>query len=153
MISDKHKITYKPDEQNRINEVLISENTSGSSIEVTKYENRLADYFDVKHAIALSSGTAAIHCAINSLRIERGDEIIMHPAAPLMTAYPLLLQGVKIIFCDINARNFTFDYCQLESIITTKTKAIITVPMWGYPIEMDNLLKLAQLNKIVVIEE
>lgn len=135
-------------------QTLWAKQLSGTADIVEVYERDLAKYFGTKYAIACSNGTFAIHLALLGLGIKEGDEIIVPPTAPVMTVLPVILAKAKPIFVDtLNDENFGFDLQDLEKKITKKTKAIITVPMWGYPMDMSQLLKIAKKHAIPVIED
>lgn len=126
---------------------------SGTSKWIKDYEEKLASFFKCKYAVAISSGTSAIHCALYASNVKEGDEVIVPPTAPMMTALPILELKANPIFVDTNLNNFGYDIEDLRKKITSKTKAIICVPMWGYPFEYDEIKEICKSNKIALIED
>ncbi|WP_276505066.1 DegT/DnrJ/EryC1/StrS family aminotransferase [Terrimonas pollutisoli] len=115
------------------------------------YENYLKNYFGVKYCLAVSSGTASLIVALKALDAGSKDEIIAPPTAPLCTAYPVLSTGATLRFCDIRPYNLGLDLIMLSSLINKRTKAIIEVPMWGYPTPVDELKDFARKKNIPLI--
>jgi perosamine synthetase len=127
---------------------------SGTADIVAEFEQAVASYFYSPYAVASCNGTAAIHLALLALDITAGDEVIVPPTAPVMTVLPILLANAVPVFADvISDQNFGFDLSNVQQKITPKTKAIITVPMWGYPMEMSRLVVLCQKKNIALIED
>lgn len=120
---------------------------------VKKFENELKLKFDSKYAVACSSGTAAIHCALLALGIKAGDEVIVPNLTVIMTIMPLLYIGAVPVFVDCDKDNIDFDYNDLETKITDKTKAIIPVYMWGLPYNITKLNNIAKKYKLRIIED
>jgi perosamine synthetase len=106
---------------------------SGTSEAVGLYEDALAEWFDAKHAIALSSGTAAISVALFAAGVAAGDEVLLTPTSPLCTVYPVLAAGAVPVFCDTRAESFGIDPASLAERASPRSRAILDVPMWGYP--------------------
>lgn len=135
-------------------DALRARQLSGTAVVVEEFEKDLTKYFGTKYAIACSNGTMAIHLALLALGIKGGDEVILPPTAPVMTVLPVLLARATPIFVDTKSDvNFGFDTSDLLEKITLKTKAVITVPMWGYPIEMNDLIRISKEKNIPVIED
>lgn len=151
-IDDKYLIKNDNDEK-LIMKALDDLKLSGTSDIVEKYETKLAAFFGSKYAIAVSSGTAAIHSALCALNIKNGDEIIIPATTVMMTAMPILQLSANPIFVDTNKNNFGFDINSLKRNITKKTKAIICVPMWGYPFDYKELTEIANDYQIPLIED
>lgn len=117
------------------------------------FEEQLANYFGVKNAVAVSSGTAAIHLALAALNIGKGDEVLVPSTTVIMTIMPILYQGAIPIFVDCQKDNIDFDYVDLEKKITNRTKAIIPAYLWGCSYNIDNLIKISQKYKLHIIED
>jgi perosamine synthetase len=126
---------------------------AGTAETVAEYERQLAKYFGVKHALAVSSGTAALHLLLYLLDVGEGDEVIVPPTAPIMSALPIIAVGAVPVFVDVEPDSFSYDLKDLEQKLTTFTKAIVTVPMWGYPIKMDRLRDIASTYHVPLIED
>lgn len=151
-IKDKFLIKNDGDKKSIIR-AIDNLKLSGTSDIVKEYETKLATFFESKYAIAVSSGTAAIHSALFALNVKNGDEVIVPPTAPIMSASPILLQSAKPIFVDTNKNNFGFDTNSLKRNITNKTKAIICVPMWGYPFDYKELIEVCKDFQVPLIED
>ncbi|MDQ1250750.1 MAG: perosamine synthetase, partial [Actinomycetota bacterium] len=129
----KHTV-LGPAEHEAVAAVLAGADLSGNAHAVTDYETALRAWFTSAHAVACSSGTAALHLAMLALGIGPGDEVIVSAAAPAMTALPVLALGAVPVFADIaDPTTFALDRDDIAAKTTGRTKAVVTVPMWGYP--------------------
>ena len=104
-------------------------------------------------AHAMSSGTGALQAILYILGITKGDEIIIPATSPIMTALPVLSVGATPVFVDCSNSDFSIDPDDLERKITKKSKVIICVPMWGYPIEIIRTKNIAKKHNLIVIED
>jgi dTDP-4-amino-4,6-dideoxygalactose transaminase len=118
-----------------------------------EFQKRWAQYCGVKHAIALNSGTSALHVAVAAAGIGPGDEVICPSYTFIGTAAAVLHQNAVPIFVDVDARTYNIDPAAAKAAITPKTKAIVAVHLHGHPAEMGPLLDLAKKHNIVVIED
>ena len=151
-IDDKFLIKNDDDKES-LDRAIDSLKLSGTSEIVEEYEKKLATFFGSKHAIAVSSGTAAIHSALCALGVKNGDEVIVPSTTVMMTVIPVLQQSAIPVFADTNRDNFGFDIDSLKRCITDKTKAIICVPMWGYPFDYKELKEVSEDNQIPIVED
>lgn len=127
---------------------------SGNAAVVGVYEQALAGYFGCRCAIACSSGTAAIHLALLALGVSADEEVIVPAAAPVMTALPVLAVGARPVFVDVaDARAFALDLNDVEAKITSRTRAVISVPMWGYPADGLELVEACQRWGLPLVED
>ncbi|MDD5528163.1 MAG: aminotransferase class I/II-fold pyridoxal phosphate-dependent enzyme [Patescibacteria group bacterium] len=149
-ISDKYLFSGDNDLEN-ITKALLSKKLSGTSDLVLDYEKRLGKFFNSKHAIATSSGTSAIQTALFSAGVSNGDEVIVPPTCPVMTIFPIIHVGAKPIFCDTCVDNFGLNITDLRCKISPRTKAVIEVPMWGYPTDVIGLREFLGLKGIPLI--
>ena len=134
--------------------VLRSGVISGMSPEIEMYENELSEYFQSAHALAVSNGTAAIELALRAVGVDREDEVIVTALGPIMTYLPIVSLGAIPVFVDTNSpKTFVPNVEEVESRINPKTKAIMVVPMWGYPIDMEELNKVGTKYGIPIIED
>jgi len=117
------------------------------------FEAELAHVFGVKEAIAVSSGTAAIHCALAALDIGPGDEVLVPALSVIMSIVPVLYQNAKPVFVDSEPGRVDFDYLDLERKISPKVRAIIPVYLWGCSYNMPRLISFAEKHQIAVIED
>lgn len=139
-----------------INQAIQRVLNSGSFIlgkEVEDFERELANYCGVKYAIGVNSGTDALLLSLMALEIGPGDEVITTPFTFIATAEVIALRGAKPIFVDINPKTFNIDENKIESVITSRTKAIIPVHLFGQPLEMDKIMKIAKKYNLYVIED
>ena len=120
---------------------------------VGEFEEAMADYLGVRHAVAYSSGTAALHGASFAADLGPGDEAITTPITFCATANCVLYQGATPVFADVSPDTLNIDPEQVASVITPRTKAILPVDYAGHPVDLDALLKLAEQHNLVVIED
>ena len=120
---------------------------------VQDFENLLKSYLNVKHVIAVNSGTSAIHASLLSLGIKPGDEVILPSFTFVATANSVVATGAKPVFADINTDDYTIDFSDVEKKITDKTKAIIPVHLYGHPSNMERLNAIAKSKSIKVVED
>ncbi|MEE2723110.1 MAG: DegT/DnrJ/EryC1/StrS family aminotransferase [Bacteroidota bacterium] len=120
---------------------------------VKEFQNNLQEYLNVKHVIPCANGTDALQLALMSLDLNPGDEIITSDFTFASTAEVVLLMGLKLKLVDINEETFNIDPLSVERAITSKTKAIIPVHLFGQPAEMEKIVKIAKQNKLKIIED
>lgn len=120
---------------------------------VKEFEKAFANYIGVKHAIATSSGTTALHVAVAACGIGPGDEVIVPAYTFTSTATAVLMQCAIPIFADIDLETYTIDPEDIKRKITERTKAIIVVHLFGCPAKMDEILEIAQEHNLYVIED
>lgn len=120
---------------------------------VDQLEAELASTFGASHAIAVSSGTAALHCALAALRIGPGDEVLVPAVSVVMSAAPVLYAGARPVFVDCDETGADFDYDDLAAKLTARTRAIMPVYMWGRAADPDRFLGFASSHGLHVIED
>ena len=120
---------------------------------VAAFEARFAEVCGVKHAIAVSSGTAALHVALLAHGIGPGDEVITTPFTFIASANSILFTGAKPVFADIAADTFNLDPEQVEAAVTPRTRAIMPVHLYGYVCDMDALQDIAGRHNLLLIED
>jgi len=116
-------------------------------------EEEIAGYHGVKHAVAVASGTDALHLALLAAGIKRGDEVITTPFTFIATAEAISYVGAIPVFVDIDPDSFNIDITKIGPAITKKTKAIIPVHLYGQPVNMDGLMEIAKKHNLRVIED
>jgi len=121
--------------------------------EVTRFEHAFASYCEVKHCVALNSGTSALHLALLSAGIGPGDEVITTANTFIATAEAISYTGATPVFIDIDPATANLDPALIEPAITKRTKAIIPVHLYGRPANLDLTLKLAKHHHLIVIED
>jgi len=123
------------------------------SDEVKLFEEKFAKYCNVKYAVGVNSGTDAIYLALLSLGIGRGDEVIIPAHTYIATALAVSFTGAKPVLVDIDAVTYNIDIDKIKSAITKETKAIIPVHLYGQPVDMKPILKLAKKYSLKVVED
>lgn len=120
---------------------------------VETFEEIIADYLGIKFAIAVSSGTAALHLSLLVLEIGPGDEVIVPDFTFPATGNVVALIGAKPVLVDIDLSTYNIDPQKIEEKISSKTKAIIPVHLFGQPADMDSILEIARRHNLHVIED
>jgi len=121
--------------------------------EVAALEQEFAAYCGVPHAIAVNSGTSALHLALLAAGIGPGDEVLTTPFTFYATVAAIGYVGAKHVFVDIDAATFNIDVQKIESAITERTRAILPVHLYGQPADMDPILDIARRYRLTVIED
>ena len=117
------------------------------------FEKNFSKYHKLKYSVTVNSGTSALECAIKSLNLKKGSEIITTPRSYYTSASSIINCGMKPKFSDISIDSQNLDPIKLEKSINKKTKAIICVHLSGYPCDMNRIIKIAKDNNIYVIED
>jgi len=121
--------------------------------QVREFSNNLAGYLGVKHVIPVANGTDALQIALMALDLEPGDEVITPDFTFISTVEVVRLLGLKPVLVDVDDRHFTLSVPKVREAITSRTKAIVPVHLYGQCARMDELLKLAREHDIAVIED
>ncbi len=125
--------------------------TTGPMVE--RFERAVADFVGAKHAVAVSSGTAALHAAMYAASIGPGDEVILPPMTFVATANAVLYQGGTPVFADVDPGTLLLDPAAVEKKITPRTKAIIAVDYAGHPCDYDALRQIADRRGLILIAD
>ncbi len=120
---------------------------------VAEFEEKFAEYLGVKHAVAVSSGTTALHLALLAAGIGPNDEVITTPFTFAATGNSVLHVGAKPVFIDIDNKTYNLNPENIENVITDKTKAVMPVHLYGQPAEMDTIKQIAEDHDLIVIED
>lgn len=120
---------------------------------VSELEDQFAKLCGAKYAVAVNSGTAALHTALKVAGIRQGDEVITTPFTFIATANTILMQTAKPVFADIAEDTFNIDPEKIKERITKKTKAIVTVDLFGHLCNYDEINEIAEDHKLLVIED
>lgn len=127
--------------------------SSNSGEEVLQFENEFAAYNNVKHAICVNSGNAALQIALAALGVCPGDEVIVPDYTYIATATAVLMNGAIPILVDIDPQTYNIDPAAVRRAITPRTKAIIPVHFSGSVCAMDELLQIANEHNLVIVED
>ena len=120
---------------------------------VDEFELAFSEYVGCEYAAAVNSGTAALHIALLAYGIGQGDEVITSPFSFIATANSILYTGAKPVFADIEPDTFNIDPERIKEKITSKTRAIMPVHLYGHPADMKAIMEIAADNKLIVIED
>lgn len=129
----------------------LSSGLNGSTTK--KFEVAFAKKFKSKYAISLNSGTSALHVALLAFGVKRKDEVIVPPLSFIATAYAPLYCGATPVFADIDKETFNIDPKDIINKITSRTKAIIAVSLYGLPANLDKIKKIANKHNIKLLED
>ena len=142
----------KPEIDAAIEEVLTDARfVQGPAVE--GFERDFAAYCDVPHAVAVNSGTSALHVALLAVGVKPGDEVVTVPFTFAATVAAIEYAGATPVLVDIDAEFYTIDPAALERAVTPRTKAIVPVHLFGQPADMDPILDIARRHRIPVIED
>ena len=147
----QYKIIQKEVEQAVCAQMASGMYVMGSA--VLKFEQEFADFIGVKHAIAVNSGTDSLVISLRALGIKPGDEVITTPFTFFATAEPIAAVGAIPVFVDIEEKTYNIDISKIEDKITAKTKAIIPVHIFGHPVNMNELKRIADKYNLKIIED
>ncbi|WDR06239.1 DegT/DnrJ/EryC1/StrS family aminotransferase [Devosia rhodophyticola] len=121
--------------------------------EVATLEDNFAAYCGTRHAIAVNTGTSALHLALLAAGVKRGDEVITTPFTFIATAAAIRYIGARPVFVDIDPATFNIDPGRIEEAITPRTRAIVPVHLYGQMADMDAILAIAEKHGLAVIED
>jgi perosamine synthetase len=118
-----------------------------------QFERDLCKYLGVLHAVAVSSGTAALHLIVKALRLGPGDEVLVPSFTFAASVNVLLYEGVTPVFCDIEPVTYNLDPADLEKRITSRTRAIMAVDVFGHPADWEAINEIALRYKLKIIDD
>jgi len=146
--------TLGDEEAAYVADALSKGEISGSFGEYLKrFERYFADYVGCKHGIAVTSGTTALHLAVDVAGIGTGDEVLVSASTNIATALGVMHNGGVPVPVDSEVETWNLDLSLIPSLITEKTKAIIPVHLLGHPVDMDALMPIAEKYNLTVIED
>jgi perosamine synthetase len=120
---------------------------------IEEFEEKWAAYCGMKYGVAVSNGTTALQVAVGCLDLKPGDEVIMPSFTIISCALPIVERGGIPVLVDSDPETWCMDVTQIEAKITGRTRAIMPVHIYGHPVDMDPVLKLAKKHNLVVIED
>ncbi len=146
-------IALEGNELRYVTEAVKSTWISSSGEFITQFESMFSKFCLTEHAVATSNGTTALHLAIESLNIGKGDEVIIPTLTFAATANAVIHAGATPVFVDCLKNHWNMDPEKIALAITSKTKAIIPVHLYGHPCDMLNIMNIAKKYKLFVIED
>jgi dTDP-4-amino-4,6-dideoxygalactose transaminase len=126
---------------------------SGMGPRTLEFEKEFARYVGARHAVAMTSGTASLHSSLYIAGVKQGDEVIVPSFTFHSTAEMVLQCGAEPVFADIDPETYTITSDTVESVLTRNTKAIMPVHLYGLPVDMDPIKKLAKERGVALIED
>ncbi len=140
-------------ERKYLNECIDTGWISSEGPFVKKFEDEFAKLVNKKYAISVTSGSSALEAAISALDLKEGDEVILPTFTIISCVTPLIRLGIVPVFIDSNVDTWNMDVSQIEDKISSKTKAIMAVHIFGLPVDMDPLIKLSKEYGLLIIED
>src|SRR6266568_162617 len=140
-------------ELDEIAEVLTDGRLSGGALVLPVYEQDLATWFGVNRAVAVNSGSSALHATLISLGVRASDEVLVPATAPIATAMPILTCGATPVIVDTAPGSLAMDPADVQAKLTPKTKAAISLPLWGYPADDTAAAALLAAAGVSLIED
>ncbi len=148
---------YQPsltgNEKRYVNECLDSTWISSKGRFINKFETRFADYIGIQHATGVCNGTVAIHLALLALGIGEGDEVIVPTLTYIASVNAIAYTGATPVFVDSLEDTWQMDSEDVRKKITSKTRAIMVVHLYGHPCEMESLVPIARENNLFIVED
>lgn len=144
--------SIKEEIREAINEVIESSAFIGGSY-LKQFETNFARFCEVDNCIGVGNGTDAIFIALKSLGIGQDDEVITAANSFIATSEAITLTGARVVFCDVDENTYNLDTDLIEDRITEKTRAIVPVHLYGQPVDMDKVMKIAKKHGLLVVED
>jgi perosamine synthetase len=120
---------------------------------VRELEAAFARLCGTEHAVATTTGTAALHVALAALGVGPGDEVITTPLSCIASANPILFTGARPVFGDVDPETYNLEAAGIEKRITSRTRALLPVHLFGHPLDLDPILELGRTHGLPVIED
>lgn len=145
---------FGPEEEKEVIEALRSGTLFvASGTKVYKFLDEFKKLFGANAAVASTSGTAALHVALGAIGLEPGDEVLVPPVTDMGSVAPIILCGAIPVFVDVEMETFNLDPADLARKITSRTRAVMAVHVWGRPCNLDAIKKAIAGRNIVLIED
>ena len=144
--------TFGEQEEKAVEDVIRSGQLFADQ-KVREFEENFGKYIGTKHALGLGNATQGLHLCLAALGIGIGDEVIVTPYSWISTASSILMQNAIPIFCDIEEQTLGIDPDKIENLITSRTKAIVCVHMFGYPCKIREIKSIAEKHNLALIED
>lgn len=140
------------EEASEVNSVLNSGMLAMGS-KVKEFEDNFSRYLNANHSVAVSNGTVALWLSLKAIGIKEGDEVITTPFSFIATANSILFCGAKPVFVDIDERTYNIDPEKIKQKITSKTKAVMGVHLFGQPFDLKTVKEICEDNNLSLIED
>lgn len=144
---------FEGNESKYLNQCIDSGWISSKGEFVNKFEKIVADYIGSPYALSTSNGTVALHLALVALGIGKGDEVIVPDLTFAASINAIIYTGATPVLVDIKKDTFNLDFSQVEKLITSKTKAIMPVHLYGLSCEMDICIEIAKKYNLLIVED
>lgn len=147
---------YQPSLNKREEEAALNVIRSGKlsrGLEVDLFEKEFADFVGKEYAVAVNSGTSALHLSVKVLGWKKGDEVITTPYSFIATSNVLLYEGVTPVFVDIDPKTLNLNPQDVIRRVSKRTVGILPVHIWGFPIDVDEINKIKKQCKLTIIED
>lgn len=125
----------------------------GAGPKVTEFENAYAKFVRTKHAVAMNSGTAALHSALAAVGVRNGDEVILPSFTFVATAEVVIFNRARPVFVDVDSETYTVSPRSVEMAVTKKTKAIMPVDLYGMPADVKPIREIADKHGLTIVED
>lgn len=145
--------TLTGNEWKYVKECLDSNWISSKGRFVSEFEQKFADYIQIKYGVSTTNGTSAIHLALESLRIGKGEEVIVPSFTMVGSVFPIIYCGAKPVLVDSELETWNINVSRIEEKITPKAKAILAVHTYGHPCDMKTIMEIAEDHDLYVIED
>jgi len=136
-----------------VNDAVRTGWISSSGKYVKAFEEAFADYCGAKYAVGVCNGTVALHLALSCLDIAKGDEVIIPDFTMIASAFSVCYTGAVPVFVDVDEKTWNIDVGKIEEKITSRTKAIVAVHIFGNPCDMEAIQELAARHNLAIIED
>lgn len=148
----KNYLSIKDEVNTKINEILCQCNYVLGK-DVSMFENNFASYIGMKHCIGVGNGTDALEIAVSSLGLPEDSEIIVQGNTYIATCFGVINNLHKLVLCDVDKNTHMIDLADLEKKITKKTKAIMVVHLYGFMLNMNQLIEICNRHNLLLIED
>lgn len=144
--------TIRTEIQTALNDVLENTAFAGGPF-VAKFEKSFSEFCGCKHAVGVGNGTDALWLALLGLGVGKGDEVITVPNSFIATAEAISYCGAEPVFVDVDEKTYLLNHELVEAAITSRTKAIIPVHLFGQTVDMDPIMEIAKRHNLFVVED
>jgi perosamine synthetase len=128
-------------------------NALGAGPMVTQFEKNFAEFAGVKHAVAVNTGTAALHSAVVAAGVKQGDEVILPSFTFVATAEAVVMAGGKPVFTDIDPETYNISPAEIEENVTKKTRVIVPVDLYGFSADIKPIREIADEHDLAIVED